>query len=151
MWTLVQKAELMSCISFTLQYPEFLWHSIILSVTSATGQLFIFHTISRYGSLVFTIIMTTRQGARWGFFICTCRRSLLAWHSFSPCLALRSHPLWRGGGEVAHCTLLCAPAHTHSPAPTASIVSISPGHSVLTRRPCSLQRFYFRHAVQPCV
>jgi solute carrier family 35 (adenosine 3'-phospho 5'-phosphosulfate transporter), member B2 len=36
----------------------FFWHSILLSITSATGQIFIFHTISRYGALVFTIIMT---------------------------------------------------------------------------------------------
>ena len=37
------------------------WHMLILSVTSATGQLFIFYTIKDFGPVVFTIMMTTRQ------------------------------------------------------------------------------------------
>ena len=53
-----QRNELWDCIAFTTHHPTFMWHSLLLSVTSATGQVFIFHTISRYGALVFTIIMT---------------------------------------------------------------------------------------------
>ena len=33
----------------------------ILAFTSATGQLFIFYTIKKFGPIVFTIMMTTRQ------------------------------------------------------------------------------------------
>jgi adenosine 3'-phospho 5'-phosphosulfate transporter B2 len=49
----------MDCVAFTLLYPTFMVHSIILSICSATGQMFIFYTLSTYGALVFTIIMTT--------------------------------------------------------------------------------------------
>merc|ERR1719198_2518884 len=34
---------------------------LTLSFTSATGQLFIFYTIKKFGPIVFTIMMTTRQ------------------------------------------------------------------------------------------
>eukprot|EP00040_Diaphanoeca_grandis_P040043 m.261053 g.261053 ORF g.261053 m.261053 type:complete len:440 (-) comp41179_c0_seq1:87-1406(-) len=61
MWSLVQTGNLAPAISFFLRHPDFMWHTIVLSITSATGQLFIFHVISTYGPLVFTIIMTTRQ------------------------------------------------------------------------------------------
>ena len=33
----------------------------VLAITSATGQLFIFYTIKKFGPIVFTIMMTTRQ------------------------------------------------------------------------------------------
>jgi adenosine 3'-phospho 5'-phosphosulfate transporter B2 len=36
-------------------------HMFILSITSATGQLFIFYTIKEFGPVIFTIMMTTRQ------------------------------------------------------------------------------------------
>ena len=35
--------------------------SVVLSVTSAMGQLFIFYTVKEFGPVVFTIMMTTRQ------------------------------------------------------------------------------------------
>lgn len=54
----MQNNTLMECIHFTLKYPTFFVHSILLSITSATGQLFIFYTLSTFGALVFTIIMT---------------------------------------------------------------------------------------------
>eukprot|EP00053_Salpingoeca_punica_P012061 m.107579 g.107579 ORF g.107579 m.107579 type:complete len:503 (+) comp15846_c0_seq1:1512-3020(+) len=60
-WTLIQQGQMSECLLFTSMYPKFFWHSILLSITSATGQLFIFRTLSRYGALVFAIIMTTRQ------------------------------------------------------------------------------------------
>lgn len=37
-------------------------HSCILSVCSATGQLFIYYTISQFGPVTFIIIMTIRMG-----------------------------------------------------------------------------------------
>ena len=36
-------------------------HMTVLSITSATGQLFIFYTIKEFGPVIFTIMMTTRQ------------------------------------------------------------------------------------------
>ncbi|CBJ27721.1 solute carrier family 35, member B1 [Ectocarpus siliculosus] len=46
---------------FLSTYPAALYHVVTLSVTSATGQLFIFYTIKKFGPIIFTIIMTTRQ------------------------------------------------------------------------------------------
>ncbi|XP_050520735.1 adenosine 3'-phospho 5'-phosphosulfate transporter 1-like isoform X2 [Daktulosphaira vitifoliae] len=46
---------------FITQHPEFLTDCLMLSVSSACGQLFIFKTISKFGPIVFTIIMTIRQ------------------------------------------------------------------------------------------
>ena len=42
-------------------YIQAFLHMIILSITSATGQLFIFYTIKEFGPVHFTIIMTSRQ------------------------------------------------------------------------------------------
>jgi len=44
-----------------LRHPEFTWHATLLSAASASGQLFIYYTISQFGAIVFTIIMTTRS------------------------------------------------------------------------------------------
>uniref|UniRef100_A0A2A4J2F9 Adenosine 3'-phospho 5'-phosphosulfate transporter 1 n=1 Tax=Heliothis virescens TaxID=7102 RepID=A0A2A4J2F9_HELVI len=44
-----------------LHHPVFAADCIVLSVSSAIGQLLIYHTISRFGAVVFTIIMTLRQ------------------------------------------------------------------------------------------
>lgn len=50
-------------ISFSIfpQHPKFIIDSVILSISSAIGQLFIFYTISKFGAVVFSIIMTVRQ------------------------------------------------------------------------------------------
>eukprot|EP00045_Choanoeca_perplexa_P006627 m.57160 g.57160 ORF g.57160 m.57160 type:complete len:431 (+) comp13707_c0_seq1:173-1465(+) len=61
LWSLVQRGAFGACIEFTLLYPKFMWQAVLLSITSATGQMFIFYTLSTYGALVFAIIMTTRQ------------------------------------------------------------------------------------------
>ena len=45
----------------TLQFPAFVSDCVILSLCSAVGQIFIYHTISTFGPVVFTIIMTIRQ------------------------------------------------------------------------------------------
>lgn len=60
-WSLVLQGEFWGPIAFAMRWPTFMWHIGLNSCTSATGQLFIFHTISTYGPLIFTIIMTTRQ------------------------------------------------------------------------------------------
>eukprot|EP00605_Chrysophyceae_sp_TOSAG23-4_P001919 GSChrysophyteH1.ASY1.ANO1.2117.1 assembled CDS len=47
---------------FTLaRSGEALLHMTVLSVTSATGQIFIYYTIKEFGPVVFTIMMTVRQ------------------------------------------------------------------------------------------
>eukprot|EP00043_Microstomoeca_roanoka_P014038 m.138170 g.138170 ORF g.138170 m.138170 type:complete len:437 (+) comp15909_c4_seq3:137-1447(+) len=61
LWSLIQHGTFFECVDFTLTHPDFLVQAVILSITSATGQMFIFYTLSTYGALVFAIIMTTRQ------------------------------------------------------------------------------------------
>ena len=41
--------------------PAAIWDNVLISITSATGQLFIYFTIRKFGPVVFTIMMTTRQ------------------------------------------------------------------------------------------
>lgn len=48
-------------LDFFLSHPSFAFHSVVLSICSAVGQLFIYYTISQYGPLIFTLIVTTRQ------------------------------------------------------------------------------------------
>jgi solute carrier family 35 (adenosine 3'-phospho 5'-phosphosulfate transporter), member B2 len=58
---LLQSGEGWTSITFLLTEPKALFHMILLSITSATGQLFIFYTIKEFGPVIFTIMMTTRQ------------------------------------------------------------------------------------------
>jgi adenosine 3'-phospho 5'-phosphosulfate transporter B2 len=48
-------------LAFILSDSKALLHMVVLSITSATGQLFIFYTIKKFGPVIFTIMMTTRQ------------------------------------------------------------------------------------------
>lgn len=50
-------------LQFATTHPKFILDCVILSISSAIGQLFIFYTISVFGPVVFTIIMTVRQAA----------------------------------------------------------------------------------------
>ncbi|XP_042232793.1 adenosine 3'-phospho 5'-phosphosulfate transporter 1-like isoform X2 [Homarus americanus] len=59
--SLMQQGGFSTSFNFMLTYPAFFWDSLILSICSATGQLFIYHTISLFGPVVFIIIMTIRQ------------------------------------------------------------------------------------------
>ena len=59
--SLLFRGEFFSNIGFILRHYDFAVHSVILSICSAVGQLFIFYTIATFGPLVFTLIMTTRQ------------------------------------------------------------------------------------------
>ncbi|XP_071486849.1 adenosine 3'-phospho 5'-phosphosulfate transporter 1-like [Diadema antillarum] len=60
-WSLIEQGGFLEGIDFMLKYSTFMFHVGLLSLCSATGQLFIFYTISQFGAVIFTIIMTTRQ------------------------------------------------------------------------------------------
>lgn len=59
--SLLEQGGFFEASAFMFRHYEFAVHSIVLSFCSAAGQLFIFFTISQYGAVVFTIIMTLRQ------------------------------------------------------------------------------------------
>ncbi|XP_053693287.1 adenosine 3'-phospho 5'-phosphosulfate transporter 1 [Sabethes cyaneus] len=50
-----------SSLHFAAEHPKFVVDCVVLSISSAIGQLFIFYTIATFGAVVFTIIMTLRQ------------------------------------------------------------------------------------------
>lgn len=58
---LLANSEFFSTLTFLQENPPAIWDQVLISVTSATGQLFIYYTIKKFGPVVFTIIMTTRQ------------------------------------------------------------------------------------------
>ncbi|XP_016656463.1 adenosine 3'-phospho 5'-phosphosulfate transporter 1 [Acyrthosiphon pisum] len=58
---LYQVGSFKKTYEFIKEYPAFLTDCIVLSVSSACGQLFIYKTISKFGPIVLTIIMTIRQ------------------------------------------------------------------------------------------
>lgn len=59
--SLIQSGEGYESLVFLADDPLALYHQVILSITSAVGQLFIFYTIKELGPVIFTIMMTTRQ------------------------------------------------------------------------------------------
>ena len=59
--TLIQSGEGVTSLAFIMSDSQAFLHMMILSITSATGQLFIFYTIKEFGPVIFTIMMTTRQ------------------------------------------------------------------------------------------
>ena len=58
---LLASSEFFSTLRFLADNPAAIWDQVVISITSATGQLFIYFTIRKFGPVVFTIIMTTRQ------------------------------------------------------------------------------------------
>ena len=60
--SLVQQGAFATAAAFAARHPLFLAHVLVLSTTSAVGQLFIFYTIAQFGPVTFTIIMIVRQG-----------------------------------------------------------------------------------------
>lgn len=60
-WSLAQTGTLLESFYFAYSQPTFAFHICILSLCSATGQLFIFYTIQVFGPVIFTMIMTTRM------------------------------------------------------------------------------------------
>merc|ERR1719367_805438 len=59
--SLLQQGVFVTSFAFMSQYSGFTFDCVTLSICSAVGQLFIFHTISSYGPVIFVIIMTVRQ------------------------------------------------------------------------------------------
>lgn len=58
---LVISGDIPRVIEFMMYNPSALWYNVLTAITSTTGQIAIFYTIKRFGPVVFTIIMTTRQ------------------------------------------------------------------------------------------
>jgi len=59
--SLIRSGEGVESFIFIMSDAKALVHMVILSITSATGQLFIYYTVKEFGPVTFTIIMTTRQ------------------------------------------------------------------------------------------
>uniref|UniRef100_A0AC11CLF4 Solute carrier family 35 member B2 n=1 Tax=Ovis aries TaxID=9940 RepID=A0AC11CLF4_SHEEP len=59
--SLLEQGALLEGIRFMGRHSEFAAHTLLLSICSACGQLFIFYTIGQFGAAIFTIIMTLRQ------------------------------------------------------------------------------------------
>lgn len=59
--SLFVQSGFMDSVQFALKHPAFTYDCLLLSVSAAVGQLFIYYTISTFGPVVFTIIMTLRQ------------------------------------------------------------------------------------------
>jgi len=59
--SLIEQGTFFENLDFMFKYPAFMLHASVLSVTSATGQLFIYYTISQFGPVTFIIIMTIRM------------------------------------------------------------------------------------------
>ena len=53
--------EIVDVLRYFEHNPSILPHMFLMAVCSAVGQLFIFHTIKRFGPLVFATIQTVRQ------------------------------------------------------------------------------------------
>lgn len=58
---LLLSGELFLVVEFLRYNPDALYYNVITAITSTTGQFAIFYTIRRFGPIVFTVIMTTRQ------------------------------------------------------------------------------------------
>ncbi|XP_059475413.1 adenosine 3'-phospho 5'-phosphosulfate transporter 1 [Neocloeon triangulifer] len=60
--SLLEQGAFPAAAAFMTKFPAFVTDCVVLSICSAIGQLFIFYTISQFGAVTFTIIMTIRQG-----------------------------------------------------------------------------------------
>lgn len=59
--SLIYQNEFDETVEFISKHSDITSHLVYLSLASAIGQIFIFVTIQKFGALVFTLIMTTRQ------------------------------------------------------------------------------------------
>ncbi|KZC06414.1 PREDICTED: adenosine 3'-phospho 5'-phosphosulfate transporter 1-like [Dufourea novaeangliae] len=59
--SLFQQSSFPLIFSFMTKYPRFIVDCLLISICSASGQLYIFYTISKFGPVTFVIIMTIRQ------------------------------------------------------------------------------------------
>ncbi|XP_057321973.1 adenosine 3'-phospho 5'-phosphosulfate transporter 1 [Microplitis mediator] len=60
--SLLQQSGFTNSVCFLIKFPTFVIDCLLISICSATGQLFIFYTIKKFGAVTFSIIMTIRQG-----------------------------------------------------------------------------------------
>ncbi|EIE27556.1 DMT family transporter: UDP-galactose/UDP-glucose [Coccomyxa subellipsoidea C-169] len=58
---LVSSGQLLPALAFIARHPEALSSIFVLSLSATVGQLFILHTIKKFGALLFAAVMTTRQ------------------------------------------------------------------------------------------
>lgn len=59
--SLMQQGGFLDSIQFMIKFPRFILDVLLLSLCSASGQLFIFSTVATFGPLIFVIISTIRQ------------------------------------------------------------------------------------------
>ncbi|PAV84937.1 hypothetical protein WR25_08494 [Diploscapter pachys] len=59
--SLIEQGTLWSSIKFAVTHRNFSRDVFLLSLSGATGQLFIYSTIEKFGPIVFAVIMTIRQ------------------------------------------------------------------------------------------
>ncbi|KAK5976897.1 Udp-galactoseudp-glucose transporter 5 [Trichostrongylus colubriformis] len=59
--SLLEQGTLFSSIDFALEHEHFFRDVFFLSLSGATGQLFIYSTIEKFGPIVFAVMMTIRQ------------------------------------------------------------------------------------------
>ncbi|XP_065292733.1 adenosine 3'-phospho 5'-phosphosulfate transporter 1 [Dermacentor albipictus] len=59
--SLLQQGALAASLRFMFRFHAFFYDCLLLSICSATGQLFVFHTIAQFGPVVFVVAMTVRQ------------------------------------------------------------------------------------------
>ncbi|VDO84816.1 unnamed protein product [Heligmosomoides polygyrus] len=59
--SLIEQGTLFSSIQFAVEHEHFSRDVFFLSLSGATGQLFIYSTIEKFGPIVFAVIMTIRQ------------------------------------------------------------------------------------------
>jgi UDP-galactose transporter B1 len=78
---------MMPALKFCLAHPQAIWDILVLSITSALGQNFIYYTIHQFGSLNCSIITTSRK-----FFTILCS---VAWFGHS-----MTSKQWGGVGMV---------------------------------------------------
>lgn len=99
--TLYLSGEFFSSFAFILSDNTALLHMIILSITSATGQLFIYYTLKEFGPVVFTIIMTTRQIFSLFFSLVLFGHSIssVGWISIICVFLVVFYRLYRSGGK----------------------------------------------------
>ena len=54
--SLLLTGEFFTSVAFLLADSNAALHMLVLSISSATGQLFIFYTIKEFGPVIFTVI-----------------------------------------------------------------------------------------------
>jgi adenosine 3'-phospho 5'-phosphosulfate transporter B2 len=100
-YTLYLSGEFFSSFAFILADNTALMHMVVLSITSATGQLFIFYTLKEFGPVIFTIIMTTRQIFSLFFSLVLFGHSIsaLSWISIVGVFIVVFNRLYKSGGK----------------------------------------------------